>query len=542
MTTRSAIPFNIELLQLQPSDAQRLRKVTSLDVFEGATKNFNSEGLFSTQTFGVVGSEPRMGRFAYIDLKISIIHPTIYNSLMQMRSFYRDILASKEFARWDPELRDFVKSDITQGQTGFQFFVDHLPKIKFEHRPSVRREQAIRLVTKYAERMMLDRILVIPAGYRDVEIDASGRTSSDEINEMYHRLITISNTINPSTVEVSPEAYNAQRYNLQLTFNDVYEYLSKIIEGKKNLMMGKWASRKTNDGTRNVITAMDTQVAELGAPGNIGFNDTAVGLYQATRAIRPITIFQMRNGFLASCFSVPGAPALLTNRKTLLAERVDLRRESYDRWLSNEGLEKLLSYFKENSIRHNPIMIEDHYLGLMYRGPDGTFRIIHGIDELPPDRSAKDCTPLTIAEFFYASIYHVANKYTGFVTRYPVTGADSIYPSKLFLKSTVKSEKRQELDDNWEPIPGRMAYEFPVLGSEFYNSLSPHSSRLAGLGGDFDGDTCSFTVVYTDEAVKESDEFLTSKRGYVGSNGKFKADCNTDTIKYVLHNLTGIEA
>lgn len=542
MTTRSAIPFNIELLQLQPEDAKRLRKVTSLDIFDGATQNFNADGLFSTTTFGIVGSEARMARFAFIDLKISVIHPTIYNALMQMRSFYKDILASKEFARWDPNIGDFVKSDVIDGQTGFQFFVDHLPKIKFEHRPSVRREQAIRLITKYVERTMLDQILVLPAGYRDVEIDASGRTSSDEINEMYQRLLQIANTINPSTVEVSPEAYNAQRYNLQLTFNDIYEYLSKIIEGKKNLMMGKWASRKTNDGTRNVITAMDTKVAELGAAGNIGFNDTACGLYQATRAIRPITIYQMRSGFLATCFSVPGAPALLTNRETLQAERVSLSRESYARWLSNEGLEKMLSYFKENSIRHNPLMIEGHYLGLMYRGPDATFKIIHGIDELPEGRSAKDCTPLTIAEFFYASIYHVANKYTGFVTRYPVTGADSVYPSKLFLKSTIKSEKRQELDDNWEPMPGRVAYEFPILGSEFYNSMSPHSSRLAGLGGDFDGDTCSFTVAYTDESIRETDKFLRSKKGYVGSNGKFKADCNTDTIKYVLHNLTGIEA
>ena len=541
MTTRSAIPFNIELLQLQPSDTSRLRQVRSLDIFEGATHNFNSEGLFSTETFGIVGSDARMTRFAYIDLKISIIHPTVYNALMNMRSFYRDILASKEFAKWDPELKDFVKSDVIDGQTGFEYFIEHLPKIQFEARPSVRREQAIRLIDKYRERMLLDKILVLPAGLRDVEVDASGRATSDEINEMYHRMLAIANTINPSTAKISPEAYNTQRVSLQNTFNEIYEYLSKIIEGKKNLMMGKWASRKTNDGTRNVITAMDTKVTTLGGEGNVGFNDTMVGIYQATRAIRPVALFQMRNGFLASCFSVPGAPVRLTNRKTLRSEYVDLKRESYDRWLSNEGLEKFMAAFKENSIRHNAITIEDYYLGLTYRGPDGTFRLIHGIDELPEGRDAKDCTPITIAEFFYTQIYHVANKYTGFVTRYPVTGVGSVYPSKLYLMSTVKSERRVPLNDQWEPMPGLTAYQFPIVGSEFYGSLSPHPSRLAGLGGDFDGDTCSFTVAYTDEAIQETDAFLNSKKGYVGSNGKFTADCNTDTIKYVLHNLTGIE-
>lgn len=542
MTTRSAIPFNIELLQLTPNDISRMRKVTSLDIFEGATQNFNPDGLFSTQIFGVVGSDARMVKFSYIDLKISIIHPTVFNVMMQMRAFYRDILSGREFAKWDPVLKDFIRSDVLDGQTGYEFFVQHMNEIVFEERPSVRREQGIRLIQKYKEVTLIDKVLVLPAGLRDVEIDRNGRTSSDEVNEMYARILRIANTINPSTVSISPEAYNAQRMSLQNAFNDVYDYLSKIIEGKKNLMMGKWASRKVNDGTRNVITAMDTKTQELGAPGTIGFNDTAVGLYQASRAIRPITLFQMRNGFLADCFTVPGAPVRLVNRDTLLSERKTLSSESYARWLSNDGLEKFMSYFKENSIRHNPIVIEGSYLGLMYRGPDGTFKIIHGLDDLPEGRLAEHCTPLTIAEFLYSQIYSVANKYTGYVTRYPVTGLGSVYPSKLFLKSTVKSETRQELDDNWEPIAGRIAYEFPTIGSDFYNSLSPHPSRLAGLGGDFDGDTCSFTVVYTDESTKETDAFLTSKKGFVGTNGKFTADCNTDTIKYVLHNLTGIEA
>lgn len=541
MTTRAQIPFNIDLLVLTPADTARLRRVSSQDIFEGATQNFNADGLFSTQTFGVVGSDARMTKEAYIDLKISIIHPTVFNALMQMRGFYRDIMSGREFARWDDEIKDFVRSDVIEGYTGYEFFVTYLKQIEFENRPSTRRQQSIRLVEKYRENMLLDKILVIPAGLRDVEVDASGRPTSDEVNEYYQRLLAISNTINLSTVKISPEAYNTQRMALQNCFNDIYDYFSKIIEGKKNLMMGKWASRKTNDGTRNVITAMDTSVTTLDDDGNIDLNDTLVGLYQAARALRPVTLFQLRNGWLAQCFSVPGAPARLTNTKTLRSEYVDLTGETYTRWLSNEGLEKFIAGFKEGSIRHAPVMIEGHFLGLMYRGPDGTFKVIHGIDELPPGRDPKDCRPITVAELIYHALYPVANNYYGLVTRYPITGPGSVYPTKIYLKSTIKGDKRVPLDDQWEPIPGAVAHQFPVVDGEFFNSLSPHPSRLGGMGGDYDGDMCSLTVAYTDEATEEIKGFLNSKRGYVGTDGQFIVDVNTDTIKYVLHNSTGFE-
>lgn len=535
------IPFNIDLLQLTPEDTSRIRQVKSLDPFEGATKNFHPDGLYSTQTFGVAGSDARSTKFGYIDLKITVIHPTLFLTLTSMRGLYRDIMAGKEFAVWDTELSDFVKSDIVDGQTGFQFFIEYFPKIKYQETPSVKRQQAIRLLEGKKKKALLDKVLVLPAGLRDMEVDGTGRYTSDEINDLYRKLLAISNTINPSTVSISPEAYNAQRWALQNTFVEIYEYIIKIIEGKKNLMMGKWASRKVFNGTRNVITSLDTVVDELGAPGNVTTNSVAVGIYQASKAILPVTLYQLRTGFLSEVFPAPGAPALLTNKTTLLTERVQLKADVYDRWLSNEGLEKFVSYFKENSIRHNPISIDqDHYLGLIYRGPDQTFKLIHGIDELPEGRNKEDCTPITMAELLYTQIYYIANNYTGFVTRYPITGIGSITPCKLHLKSTVKKETRKELAQDWKEYGApRISYEFPVTGSEFFNSLSPHLNRMGPMGGDFDGDMTSLTVAYSDDGMKESERHFASKKGYVGTDGKFLMDNNIDTIKYVLFNLTG---
>lgn len=49
----------------------------------------------------------------------------------------------------------------------------------------------------------------------------------------------------------------------------------------------------------------------------------------------------------------------------------------------------------------------------------------------------------------------------------------------------------------------------------------------------------SYTVVYTDEAIKECDAFFGKKLAYVGTNGKFINDHNVDTVNYVTNCMTG---
>jgi hypothetical protein len=537
---KQSIPFNIDLLIPDKNLTERFRAVKSLDTFDASGKNFHPEGLYSVETFGIVGTPARDARYGYIDLKIGVMHPVIFKTITSLKTFYKDILSSREFAIWNDETKDFIKSNSIEGQTGYQFFIEHYKDIIFEERASLKREQSIALLNKYKDNGLIDKMLVIPAGYRDLEIDENGRQSSDEINELYYKLLAISNTINSSTVNISPEAYNTQRMTLQNTVIEIYDYISNIIDGKKNLMMGKWASRKVFNGTRNVITSSDTVVQDLDDKNKLTINDTCIGLYQLLKAMLPVSIYHLKNGFLSSVFSSAGVAAFLTNKKTLQSERVELSNQEYEKWLTNEGLEKLITYYKENSIRHNPIDVEGYYLGLVYKGPDNTFKLIHGIDELPDDRKKEDCYPITFTDLFYLSIYDIANSYPVLVTRYPITGVGSVYPSKVFLKTTIDSEVRTELGNDWKPLGGdKIAKQFPVLNSAFFNSMSPSPSRLAGLGGDFDGDMCSATVLYSDEAIKEVNNFLNSKSCYVNTDGSFTYDTNTDTIKYILQTLTG---
>ena len=478
------VPFNIFFLRLDENTVKYLKPVTSLDVFDGITKNLHPDGLYSPAIFGVVGSNNRYTKFSYIDVKLKIMHPVYYKAITAMKSLYEGIMSSKEFALWDEEKKDFVKSNALDGQTGYDFFIQHHDKIEHEQRPSIDRQENIALINKYKDYHLYDKIIVLPAAYRDIEVDDTGRESSDEINSLYYKMIAISNTINPHTVKISPEAYNTQRTSLQRAFNEIYEYLANLIRGKSNLFMGKWASRKIFNGTRNVITSMNTTQTELGAPNAIDYNDTLVGLYQTLKGILPITLFRLKTGFLSEVFPSVNSPALLVNKTTLKSEKVVLKSAVYDKWMTNEGLESLISSYKEPSIRHDYVTVDNYYLGLIYRGPDNTFKLIHGIDELPDDRDPKDCRPISLTELFYTAIYEVTDNYPALVTRYPVTGVGSIYPSMTKLKSTIEVEKRFKLGEDWRVNPqDKVAYEFPTQ-TGLFNALAPHSFRLGRLGAD----------------------------------------------------------
>jgi hypothetical protein len=534
------VPFNVTLLNLTDDKLVGLKPVTVLDTFIGATKNFHESGLFSVSIFGKVGDERRSRRFSYIDVKISIFHPTIYRALTKLKKMYGEIIAGKTYATWSEEEKDFIKSDPLKGQTGFQFFRDHWKDIVFKTTDSDRRDQTIALIDKYKDKTMLSKLVVLPAGLRDFEIEADGRQSENEINNLYRKLLSLSNNISKDAVVSNPEILNTISYSIQSAYNQIYDLLENSIQGKKKLLMGKWASRRIFNGTRNVITAVNINSKDLGSKGNIDVNDTIIGLYQFLKATMPVSRFNLRNGFLSKVFTGTNAPAFLVNKKTFKKEVVDVSPRMIDAWMSDEGLEKVMTSFKDISVRHKAIEIEGKYLGLIYKGPDNTYKLMQDIDELPPTRSKNDVFPLTFCELLYLSVYKTSNNYPLFFTRYPITGIGSIYPSMVFLKPTVLIEERAELDENWQPMDdSHTAHQFPIVGSEFIDSLSPASPHLSRLGADFDGDTGSGNAVYSDEAITEVKNFLNSKRYYIGTDGKITYSSNTDTVAYVLRNMTG---
>lgn len=530
-------PFNIELLlPLGSEQIKNLRQIKVLDTMVGMTKTFHPDGLYSTEIFGRVGDARRSRNFAYIDLHIGIFHPVYYKAMTDLKELYANIINGKEYAIFDHTLKDFVKSDIINGNTGFKFFLDHFNELKFIERDSAKRTFNIKLVDKYKKNPLFDKLLVLPAGLRDYTIDENGKPSEDEINTLYRRVLGISNVIENVIVSNNEEYLDNIRYNLQQVVNQIYDYIKNLLEGKGKLIQGKWVSRNIDNSTRNVITPYINQIKQRNDPQFVSATQHVVGLYQFLRTIFPKSAQLVRDGILSDVFTGPNSPTRIIETKTLKLVTVDLDPSYYDEWMTMDGLEKHFNRFKIKDIRHEPIMIGPYYLGLMYNGPDNTYKFVQDINDIPKERDKKDVHPITYAELFYLSVFQIAPSIPGTITRYPITGYGSIYPSYNYLKSTVKGLVKHELNDQWQ-LSGITAPEYPNYNDYFYDSLSPSSNHIRRLGADYDGDTCTLTCYISEEAKDEFKKLMNSKDYYVAVDGSIAFSSNNDIIELVLGNL-----
>lgn len=529
------LPLNISLLVLTPENTKGMRPVSVMDIFEGGSRAFHPDGLFSVETFGKVGDERRNRLFGYVDLGAKILHPTMFKALVELKELYGDILAGKAYATFNKSTKDFDASNMSEGRTGYSFFMEHFHELKFEERKSTSREFNIRLINENRDKAHMSRLIVIPAGLRDFTIQDNGKPDEDKINDLYRKVIAISNVIRTYGAAADQGHADSTRYNLQTSVMEIYTYIVNLLQGKSKIIQGWWASRTIFNSTRNVITSNVSKTKVLGDPLTVSSQHTVAGLYQCMMAIFPIAVNLVR-GYLTEIFPGHSAPARLVNKKTLQREIKMVSSEHFDDWMTQEGLESLFGKFEVEALRHDVIEIEGSYLALVYN--DGVkVRLFNGIDELPEGWDKKHVSPVTYAELYYLSIQKRMKEIPVLVTRYPITGYGSIYPSMVYMKTTTRSKCLTLLDENWQETD-EYANEFPIQGLPFVNSMSPARNNLGRLGADFDGDTCSMTAVMTDDGIEECRRHLASREFYVDGENKMYFSASNDVSDLVFSELT----
>lgn len=535
------LPINIDLLRVLDVDLNKLNEVKEIQIFDNHN-NFHSEGLFSTTIFGNIGTEYRNRTFAYVDLKIDILHPLIYFAVISLKSFYKQILDGSVLAIWNEKTKEFEKSNSEEARTGYNFFYEHINELKFEKNESEKRSFLVDLFNKAIkeDKYKLRYFLVLPAGIRDFSLDNNGKPQEDEINTFYRKLLFQSSIIDNSIAKKTPEVYDSTRNSLQKITLDIFEYIKSLLEGKHKLILGKWLTRKIFNSTRNVLSNPIEKANNINDPNRLGYNETYVGLHQFLKSLMPKTIYEIKNKFIKDIFIENNSFAYLTNIKTLKREEVlnSHIQKDYDMWISSDGIEKVIANFGNLDLRHLPVTLNKgkHYLGLIYN--DGKyFKFLQDIDSVPEGFDKSKVSPITLSEFLYISIFHLSDKYPGLVTRYPITGYGSIYPTKLKLKTTNVYESLEELDSEWKPT-GNIAYSFPVRNKDFFNTISVNVSHYGSLGADVDGDTLSLIALTSDEAIEEIEDYLKKKEYYISPENKFYFSIDTDTLDAVLNFMT----
>jgi len=534
------LPAILWILHASDDDLKHIATITRLDIFEGATTDFHDDGLFSTRIFGVIGSDSRDQVYGKINLGVEILHPKIYRDLTSLRELYKHILDGTAMAKFDSAIGDFYPSTDEDAQTGYSFFMTNLPKLVLKRNKSPARNERINFIERWRHRMTMKNAIVMPAGLRDIEVDDTGRPTKNEINDLYFKLLAISKNVVVSKDMNSP-AYDQIRRSLTATMYEIYKYIERIIGGKDGFLKDNWASRRVREGTRNVLTSMNTSGSNLDAPNVPGFDCTTLGVYQAATSLAPLVIHWLRRGFLEKIMTAGEGDIPLVNTKTLKPHWVSLTPYERDRWSTEDGLRDVINTLVDVEARHRPVIIGGCYLALVYNGK-GTFRVFDDIEDLPSNLSATDVHPLTLMELIYLCGYSKWSKYFTDVVRYPITGDDSTYPSRIYVKSTSVGEIRRELDSNWLELPGDefLVTEYPKQGlTTYHESESPHPSRLNGLGADFDGDTGSATSIMVNDSLRETEAYLKTRVAWITPSGRMRASVVYDTSELVVRNLTG---
>lgn len=530
--------FSLSLLTSEKLLAYASEKIDTGQIFE-ANNIFHKSGLFSNKIFGEPGSKERARRNGHIDLKIDVLHPLAYIGITTMSSLHAGILDTTKKARWDNNIKDFVEDD--NGETGYEFFMKRLPDIKFTNpNSSDLREFKIRLVSMQDDVKLLsmNKMIVIPASMRDYTIDTkTGRPSQDEVNDIYRKLI--------NSAAMLPDYINKNEYNpfiesirirLQKAVVDIYLYLLNLLDGKRGLLRGHLISKAVDYGTRNVITADNSVITRLGTGNHLRFNEMAVGLYQYSKAINPIAIGKLKV-LLSRIFSGASKQCSVINIKTLETSIININNKTLDMYTTTKGINSYLNKFADNEFAKK-IFGTNEYAFLMILEKDNMIRLVYNTSLIPVE-DYKYLRPITNMELVYIVLLSEYDKYYGSTTRYPAINQGSTIPIKPKIKTTNES---RDIMVEYDGVTYSVM-NYPILTSDVYDSNSPHHSRLARAGADFDGDTANFIIFYTKEANDEIRRILSGRGLYIGADNKLVYSVGTETLNYVvksMHKLTYI--
>ena len=84
--------LDLKILDTNTDRFRYIKPVTSMDTFQGMTRDFHEDGLFSTSIFGKVGTQDRNLRMSFINVKIEIFTPKIYFLICGYKQLYKNIM------------------------------------------------------------------------------------------------------------------------------------------------------------------------------------------------------------------------------------------------------------------------------------------------------------------------------------------------------------------------------------------------------------------------------------------------------------------
>lgn len=149
-------------------EKKNIKQVKSARI-EGKGGKLDTEGLFSEVIFGRLGSPTRRLTFGYINLNVKVIHPEVWDFISGLNPMVgKLILGKKKFIITEKgNLEESPNQEF--GISGIKALVDNWDKFNLSLIGKNKPEN-VKFLKKYKDSIFIDKMLVLPAGIRDVQL------------------------------------------------------------------------------------------------------------------------------------------------------------------------------------------------------------------------------------------------------------------------------------------------------------------------------------------------------------------------------------
>lgn len=245
----------------------QLKQVTSNQIFSDTKSGkLDNNGLWSEIIFGLKGSKERNTKFGYIELGTRVIHPEVYNILVNINADLKKLI--NETQKYSIKNGQLVLDE--KGNTGINYFIENFDKIDLMAIAKKDKTEDAKFILDHKDQIFISRWLVLPAGIRDIIIEPNyTRIMYSEINDLYKELIQNSLILQSM---IADEIKNKVVLQIQKTLIKINKWIKDKMKGKYGLFRGLLL-KKTNDFSARVVITIDPNIelGKIAIPWNILF-------------------------------------------------------------------------------------------------------------------------------------------------------------------------------------------------------------------------------------------------------------------------------
>jgi hypothetical protein len=546
------INYDIFGVTKQLIEEEQLEEVTSTKVLVRIGE-FDPKGLGSNEIFGYTGTKERKQKFAYIELGDIFIHPHVLLELKSLKAiFLKCVNGEGEYWIDNGMIAVVDEKTPTTANKGNgakwlkSVWKDLVWNPDVEKKGSVRynRIRFMKYVTE--DQVFIDKLLVIPPFYRDIDIYGS---TNNEYNNIYVKLINLAFTIKntSSFFTLFGDVSDAHRL-ITATLIDFYTTILKKYGGRKGFAHENVMGKSIDFASRLVISGYDGTNIDSPRDMDVTFDKTNPPLHAIIKCFAPFIMKGVRDiirdylqGYQFLYVDEEGEDISAVDNimlKRAVMEKDVSHYESktkrsikrvklasdWEHILSADYLQNQIELFESSHERRlDPVELplEDGRSVAMIFYPSEILEESKKRDlEEEMKFIAEEGVVFTWLHLFYMAAYDTIRDKHVYITRYPIESHNSTYPAKINLVPYVRNAKMRIGDEVYPhfPVINRKS-DMIQITKMFRDTLILFPSYLKTLGADFDGDQVSMVGVFTEEANKDANDWIYNVGNFIGSDG-----------------------